>query len=350
MSRTEMLHAFDNYIIEREKRKSFRIHDDIDVTEFEVLSSAHSLITLTHLRSKLVVGTENGYLGVIRISDLNSSLILDNHLHNESERNIWHAVIQQNGENVIYSSTKIFSQSMDKTRKSIISNSECATEFGRKGLYCLDNRFVLAGCGSSVLMYDLSTLVTVSSLILPSYRNLIRCIELLPGRRLASGGDLGGIRIWDLEAEREVANLEVPRSIWCMLYMHSDLLVIGAGGVVECWNIETHKRVATISPKFTIRTLTYLSLEMFLVTCDDGVMFALNLYTFEKVLEFPMLRTTSSLRTDILGVEILDDGRLVTCSRDKKLRIWRVASPKGSEQYFKRLRACTSYFDVNVLC
>jgi WD40 repeat protein len=303
---------------------------------------------LAYQRSKLFIGTERGFAAIIDISELNSALVLDKHFRKFIDGNVWHAMFQQSGDNVVLASSNLHLLNTTDRTLTPVGQNNSISEFGRKNLLCFDSRFVLAGNGSCVVLYDLLTLTKVESIILPTFSNTIRCLEPLPGRRIASGSEDSRIVLWDLENECSITSIATNGSPWCMLYMHSDLLLAGINNTVNCYNIDTIELVSSYDIGFSIRTLTYLSPELFLVTCDDGIMIILELKTMTPVIQFPEIPQTGDGRTDILGAELLDDGRLVTCCRDRRLRIWQLVNVKLPSLIFKKLRTCNAFFDVNV--
>jgi WD40 repeat protein len=346
------LHAFldahDQYLRDRTRHRArFDIRVEEIITTPEIIRTPEkAVITLCQRGTKLFLGTEGGDYSVIDTATLREDMCINfSRVDNSSNQAIWHAMFQDDN-TVIF--THSFLNLCDcKTNEFTVLCEQNANSFGRKNLHVY-NGFILFAASDNVLLVDTKKRELIDSIKLAVHRREIPTIEPIDNYRLASGGEGGEVIIWDLKKQVEIQRLDVE-SAWAMMYYKNDILLTGSEKIIQKWNIATGECLCYYHAESTIRGFTYLSDSLFLTCCDNGHMFVTSVSTLEPVLTLDSFHydTVGTGRNDILGAELLDDGRLVTTSRHNSMYIWKFAVTIPS-RVFKRLATCCAFYDVQI--
>ncbi len=344
-----LLPAHNNYLATRYRlRNRFRFNL-LDVEDTCVKIPANYVaITLCQIPgNKIAMGTEEGHLFILDCASLDASLdvakyrVITGTSYYTSA--IWHLCALNYNE--VVNMTNIYNIK-NKTNQSFTGDRQ-PSEYGRKNIICYKEKYILFGSHNEVRCFNIES---KESRIIASHEKTIRCFEPLDQYRLAVGGDDKKVTIWDLTSNKQIKTLNHEDNVWCIMYMENEkLLTTTYDKRVHLWDLRTGKR-SLPPPLLTnvVRSLMYLSQDMFLCTCDNGEMNIMDAHKLEVIKKF----TVDDLyggRNDMLGAELLDDGRLVTVSRNKTLQVWRFVNPCTPSVLFKRLRTCTAFYDCTIV-
>jgi WD40 repeat protein len=334
------LEYHDYYILAREVRRN-NLHVTLDTIETtcEVINTDNrGPITMCLLpENKLFIGYEEGQFSIIQTENVRKeSFESVEKSSNFSAQSIpWHATPIDADRLAFGGNGSLHTFSQANRHLECATNSSTLSEYGRKNLHCYGSRFLLYCAQENIHVFDTETAHDIKLV----KHTGARCMEPLDKRRLATGGDDKHIRIWNLETRTEIASFICDDWVWSLMYYGNELLYSSASGAVSCTNITTHQRKKGLKEPFWVRTLTYLSDKLVLVTGDSGIMFVFDVNNFDaKLINFQKLEDKHT--ADVLGVELLPDGRLITGSRDFTIRVWKFANPKTPSTCFKRLHTC----------
>lgn len=343
----DFLDAHDKYIVQRRiNRNRFRFNlDDVEEKPLEIIQTGESVITMCQMsQNRIVIASEQGHLNIIDCANLNKDLDYSSTRVATIQGYIWHAATLDNFRVVnmgrIYDSQSKTNMAYDP------ENQPLPVEYGRRAIHCYNGRYILSCSHSRVYVHDTLLAKTVE---LVNYNNAVRCLEPLEKHRLAIGGDMGEVIIYDFETGATIRRLKQDHNVWSLMDLGNDKLVVNEyGRTLILWNIGTGEQIHSLKVPDQIRTLTYLSDDYFLTTCDDGRMYIVDINKWSIVITLKIAPATDG-RNDMLGAELLDDGRLATVSRDRTIQVWRFVNVATPGILFKRLRTCRAHQDCSVI-
>jgi hypothetical protein len=347
-----LLRAYNTHVLDRTvKRKQLCITEkSISQSHEAIIETNASTITLCLLpENNVFVGTEENMFSVINVvqvapeSHITDIAVLQ---HKDTpQRYYWHADVLDN-DRLIFSAEGaciIFNWRTNTVEKEVPVPVDIP-EYGRKNLLVFGGRYIIIGTNTKPYIVDI--LQPSSSIELNEHAsNNVRCVEMLPNYKLASGGDDKEIVIWDLREQKIDRVLKHDQWVWTMAYLNNEILVSGSSSSLYVWNYVTGALLYKHADLGAwLRRIVYLSDQLICVTGDTGIMFVYDVSKRIVVTHFNGPHTG-----DALGAEVLDDGRMITCSRDGSIRIWRMGHAMTPGRLFKRLFATQAFKDCAIL-
>ena len=177
----------------------------------------------------------------------------------------------------------------------------------------LNDMLISGGYDSTIKIWDLNAgreLLTVNG-----YLGSVTCLEILNGM-LISGSTDNTIKIWDLNTGRELWTLsEHQGRITCLKILDGKLISGSADGTIKIWNPSTGQLLQTLSGhQNLIRCMKILDGKL-ISGSDDKTIKVWDLNTGQPT------KTLSGHQRMITCMKILD-GKLISGSADGTIKIW----------------------------
>jgi len=147
------------------------------------------------------------------------------------------------------------------------------------------------------------------------------------GTRLATGSSEGEVKIWDPATRREVARVEpLGRRLMCLAFSADGKMLAGAGtsSRVWLWDVATGRQMLELGGHGQAVPSVAFS--------PDGRLLATSTLSAgeARLWELPSGRPIAALKGHVQGVitvQFSADGKtLMTCSNDRKVKLWNVAT------------------------
>jgi WD40 repeat protein len=350
-----LLRAYNAHVLNRTiKRQQIQVTErSISTTCEAVVHVGHSVITLCVLpENNVFVGTEEHMFSIINVKDIGTNTPLEDcavfQKKDTQQRCYWHADLLDQNRIVLTSDDHCTVFNLrTKTMESRIPTSSTILDYGRKNLITFGGRYVIFGA-NNVCIRDVLQPHSDSNIELHEHTSDIRCLEMLPNLKLASGGDDKKIIIWDLPTKKVERTLEHDEWVWTMVYHTNETLVSGSSAMIYIWNYVTGTLLHTHSELGSwLRRMMYFSDQLICVTGDTGVMLVYDI--INRTIPINFKNGDSPHTADVLGAEMLDDGRMITCSRDGSLRFWKVGQAITPGRIFQKLFATKAFKDCIIL-
>ncbi|MGB9881949.1 MAG: WD40 repeat domain-containing protein [Methanomassiliicoccales archaeon] len=141
---------------------------------------------------------------------------------------------------------------------------------------------------------------------------------LSPDERYGILGHHGGIHLWNLETQREIARLEMGWVTDCH-FSHDGRFVILADKEAACiWDVNKKQNIARFEHSSNVRSIALTPDNRFLIAgCNDG-----HIYIWDVAVKKE--KTILEGHADaVVSLSISPEGRyLVSCSDDRTIRVW----------------------------
>lgn len=229
-------------------------------------------------------------------------------------------------------------------------------------LVALDSNKLILGGNKELLLFDYNT--KNFTLISNEHKKRINCLLKTPEGTIISGGQLGEIKVWDLDNKKSTCTLEGHTSmIWELAYLGNDKLIsVSDDNSAKIWNLKDKSSELLYKSKKQVSSVVVLNNNKVVLASGKNVLlFNLETKDQESVLDIQawsllklkngdvaaglcngllyILKITDEITIKlkfprghnkiINNIIELENGKLVTCSDENDLIVWDISEPEG---------------------
>jgi WD40 repeat protein len=229
-------------------------------------------------------------------------------------------------------------------------------------LVALDSNKLILGGNKELLLFDYNT--KNFTLISNEHKKRINCLLKTPEGTIISGGQLGEIKVWDLDNKKSTCTLERHTSmIWELAYLGNDKLIsVSDDNSAKIWNLKDKSSELLYKSKKQVSSVVVLNNNKVVLASGKNVLlFNLETKDQESVLDIQawsllklkngdvaaglcngllyILKITDEITIKlkfprghnkiINNIIELEKGKLVTCSDENDLIVWDISEPEG---------------------
>ena len=198
-------------------------------------------------------------------------------------------------------------------------------------LVALDSNKLILGGNKELLLFDYNT--KNFTLISNEHKKRINYLLKTPEGTIISGGQLGEIKVWDLDNKKSTCTLEGHTSmIWELAYLGNDKLIsVSDDNSAKIWNLKDKSSELLYKSKKQVSSVVVLNNNKVVLASGKNVLlFNLETKDQESVLDIPIkLKFPRGHNKIINNIIELENGKLVTCSDENDLIVWDISEPEG---------------------
>jgi WD40 repeat protein len=176
-----------------------------------------------------------------------------------------------------------------------------------------DGTLVSASSDSTIRLWNIET--GECTKVHTGHTNDVKCVIQLANGTIASGSSDKRIRIWN--REQEIKTIQAGTWVQCLLEVEDGTLVSGDDKMITFWNVRGGEKIKTLTGHTSaVRSLIQLKDGRLVSVSDDKTIRIWKNDKCEKVLE--------GHTHWVYKVIELTDGQLASCSQDNTIRLWNI--------------------------
>ncbi len=183
---------------------------------------------------------------------------------------------------------------------------------------------VIAGADKTIVMLDISSGGELGRLY--GHSSTIRTIVISSdGRLMASGDEHGNIKIWNLQKQHEIDQINMNLPVRTLAFSPDSKTLVSGGDDchIKLWNTDNRTEITTLEQHSQpINTLVFSPDGQMIASGSDDC--TIKLWDVQKKIEMAELKGHTK---GVTSVSFSSDGRtLVSGSKDKTIRLWERSS------------------------